>query len=137
MEHILRRRKWKEGRRSATLPALTSVEKKQHSAAHTLSFIQAHYVDVDDDAPHTTWDRLLKATRDPKVSIYAWVGSFTVHVLRHTESIAKKLGKNKRIKINKIIAKQITEDEKLIITTKSDIYISIYQRRGLSENRSH
>jgi hypothetical protein len=122
MEHILRRREWKEGRRSATLPALTAVEKKHHSTAHTLSFIQAHYVDVDNDAPHTTWDRILKA----KVSIYSWVDSFTVHVLRHTESIAKKLGKNKRIKINKIIAKQITEDEKLIITTINHTYTSAY-----------
>jgi hypothetical protein len=69
MEHILRRREWKEGRRSATLPVLTAVEKKQHSAAHTLNFIQAQYVDADDDAPHTTWDRILKATRDPKMSL--------------------------------------------------------------------
>ncbi len=66
MEHILRHREWKEGRRSASLPALTAVEKKHHSAAHTLNFIQEQYVDVDDDAPHTTWDRILKATRDPK-----------------------------------------------------------------------
>ena len=81
MEHILHHREWKEGRRSATLPALTAEEKKRHSAAHTLRFIQAQYVDVDDDAPHTTWDRILKATRDPKMSLYAWVDSFTVHVL--------------------------------------------------------
>ena len=130
MEHILRHREWKEGRRSATLPALTAEEKKHHSAAHTLRFIQTHYVDVDDDAPHTTWDRILKATRDPKMSLYAWVDSFTVHVLRHTESTAKKLGKTKRIKINKIIAKQITEDEKLIITTINQTYTSAFISAG-------
>ena len=79
MEHILRRREWKEGRRSSALPVLTAVE-KQHSAAHTLNFIQAQYVDADDDAPHTTWGRILKATRDPKMSLYAWVDSFTVEI---------------------------------------------------------
>ncbi len=56
------------------------------------------------------------------MSLYAWVDSFNVHVLRHTESTAKKLGNAKRIKINKIIAKQITEDEKLIITTINQTY---------------
>jgi hypothetical protein len=50
--------------------------------------------------------------------------------LRHTESTAKKLGKAKRIKINKIIAKQITEDEKLIITTINQKYTSAYINAG-------
>ena len=51
------------------------------------------------------------------MSIYNWVDSFTVRILRHTESTSKRLGKKKRIKVNKTIAKQITDDEKLIITT--------------------
>jgi hypothetical protein len=117
MEHILRRREWEEGRRSSSLPALTDEEKLPHSAAHTLTFILKQYLGADDDAPHTTWDRILKATREPRTSLYSWVDSFMVHMLRHSESTAKKIGRKKRIKINKIISKQITEDEKLIITT--------------------
>ncbi len=50
MEHILRRREWEEGKRSASLPALTDAEKSPYSAAHTLAFIQKQYVDADDDA---------------------------------------------------------------------------------------
>jgi hypothetical protein len=130
MEHILRRREWEEGRRSAALPALSDEEKLQHSAAHTLKFIQAQYVDADDDAPHTTWDKILKSTREPKTSLYTWVDSFTVHILRHSERTAKKLSKKKRIKINKIIAKQITEDEKLIITTINSTFTSAYINDG-------
>jgi hypothetical protein len=64
------------------------------------------------------------------MSLYAWVDSFTVHVLRHTESTTKKLGKIKRIKINKIIAKQITEDEKLVITTINQTYTSTFISAG-------
>ena len=116
-EHILRQREWSQGRRTAGAPALTTEQQKTHSAFHTLSFIEDNYVDIDDDAPHTTWDKILKATREPKMSIYNWVDSFTVLILRHTESTSKKLGKKKRIKVNKIISKQITDDEKLIITT--------------------
>ena len=130
MEHILRRREWEEGKRSSSLPALTDVEKAPYSAAHTLAFIQQQYVDADDDAPHTTWDRILKATREPKISLYAWVDSFTVHVLRHSESTAKPLTKRKKIKINKVISKQITEDEKLIITTINSTYTSDYINKG-------
>jgi hypothetical protein len=121
MEHILRRREWEESRQSAALPALSDEEKLQHSAAHTLKFIQAQYVDADDDALHTTWDRTLKSTREPKTSLYTWVDSV------HT---AKKLSKRKRIKINKIIAKQITEDEKLLITTINSTFTSAYINDG-------
>jgi hypothetical protein len=51
-------------------------------------------------------------------------------MLRHSESIAKKIGRKKRIKINKIISKQITEDEKLIITTLDQKYASAYINAG-------
>jgi hypothetical protein len=130
MEHILRRCEWEEGKRSASLPALTNAGKSPYSAAHTLAFIQKQYVDADDDALHTTWDRILKATRGPKISLYGWVDSFTVHILRHLKSTAKPLTKMKRITINKVISKQITEDEKLIITTINSTYTSDYINKG-------
>jgi hypothetical protein len=57
------------------------------------------------------------------------VDSFTVLILRHTESISKKL-KKKRIKVNKIIAKQITDDEKLIITTIDHRYTTAFINDG-------
>ena len=130
MEHILRQREWSQGRRAVGAPALTTEQKKSHSASHTLAFIEENYVDDDDDAPHTTWDKILKATREPKMSIYNWVDSFTVRILRHTESTSKKLGKKKRIKVNKIIAKQITDDEKLIITTIDPRYTTTFINDG-------
>jgi hypothetical protein len=61
MEHILRQREWSQGRRIGGAPALTVEQKKSHSAYHTLAFILENYVDDDDDAPHTTWDKILKA----------------------------------------------------------------------------
>jgi hypothetical protein len=38
----------------------------------------------------------LKATREPKTSLYGWVDSFTVHILRHSESTAKPLTKRNK-----------------------------------------
>jgi hypothetical protein len=131
MEHILRQREWSQGRRAGGAPALTQEQKNSHSAYHTLTFIEENYVDHDDDAPHTTWDKILKATREPKMDIYNWVDSFTVRILRHTESISKNLSRKKRIKVNKIIiAKQITDDEKLIITTVDPKYTTAFINAG-------
>ncbi len=44
---------------------LFNEQQMSHSASHTLAFIEENYVDDDDDAPHTTWDKILKATREP------------------------------------------------------------------------
>jgi hypothetical protein len=130
-KHILRQREWSQGRRIAGAPAFTLEQQKTHSAYHTLAFIEDNCVDDDDDAPHTTWDKTLKATREPKMSIYNWVDSFTMRILRHTESTSKRLGKKKRIKVNKIIAKkQITDDEKLIITTIDPRFTTAFINAG-------
>ena len=88
-EHILRQRDWSQGRRTAGAPALTPEQQKPHSAYHTLAFIEDNYVDDDDDAPHITWDKILKATREPKMSIYNWVDSFTVHPTPHRKHLQK------------------------------------------------
>ncbi len=45
MEHILRQREWSQGRRVAGATALTTKQKKSHSASHTLAFIEENYVD--------------------------------------------------------------------------------------------
>ncbi len=100
-EHILRQREWSQGRRITGAPALTQEQQKIHSAYHTLAFIEDNYVDDDDDAPHTTWDKILKATREPKMSIYNWVDSFTVRILQHTESTSKSLAKRSGLKSTK------------------------------------
>jgi hypothetical protein len=67
--------------------------------------------------------RFLRHTRELKMSIYNWVDSFTAPA-------SKKLGKKKRIEVNKIIAKQITDDEKLIITTIDPRYTTAFINAG-------
>jgi hypothetical protein len=76
---------------------------------HTLKFIELNYVEKDDDAAHYTWGEILTATRLPKVTLFSWVDSFTLLALRYAETVNDKKSKGRRTKINRVVAKQITE----------------------------
>jgi hypothetical protein len=64
-EHLINLRAHNSKTRSTGASALSREQLKQHSAAHTLKFIEDTYVEVDDDAPHYTWSDILTATRPP------------------------------------------------------------------------
>jgi hypothetical protein len=111
------------------LPDLQGEELKPHSAMHTIRFIEQEYVDEDDDASHYTWGDILTATRMPKISIFTWVDSFTLMTLRYGETI-ERISTGKQTKINKVIAKQITDDEKQTIATLQPLFTSIKIQDG-------
>ncbi len=58
--------------------------------------------------------------------------SFTLRTLRYSETV-KTLTGVRRTKINKIIAKQITDDEKLTISTLNSAYTAITIQEGAYE----
>ncbi len=78
----------------------------------------------DDDAPHYTWSDILTATRQSKMTLYAWVDSFTLLKLRYADTVTN-VSKVRNKKINKIVSKQITDEEKLMIATLNPVYSSI------------
>ncbi len=123
-EHILNLRAHHGKTRSTSATALTKEQLKPHSAAHTLAFIEREYVEVDDDAEHFTWNDIMTATRQPRMTIFAWVDSFTILKLRYGETVTT-IPSVRIIKINNIISKQITEDEKSIIATLHPNYSAI------------
>ena len=112
-----------------TLTVLTAEEQKPHSAEHTLRFLEAEYVEKDDDAPHYTWSNILTATRQPKIALYAWVDSFTLLTLRYGETV-KKITSTRQIKINKVVSRQITDDEKLVISTIKPAFSAVIMNSG-------
>ncbi len=129
-DHIVALREHYSKKRDEALPELTKDELKTHSAKHTLSFIEDNYVEKDDDAAHYTWSEILTATRLPKVTLFAWVDSFTLLVLRYAETVKDKISKGRIIKINRVVAKQITEDEKLIIATLNANFTAVKVHQG-------
>ena len=131
-DHILNLRAHHNGKRKAGAAAMTVAQLKPHSAAHTLQFIEDEYVEKDDDAAHYTWNDILNAVRTPKTTLFAWVDSFTLRALRYSETV-KTITGVRRTKINKLIAKQITDDEKLTISTLNSAYTAIVIQEGAYE----
>jgi hypothetical protein len=125
-DHIINLRAHHAKTRASTLPALSSEELKPHSAEHTLKFLLDEFVELDDDAPHQTWSNILTATRQPRVTLYAWVDSFTLLALE----TVKKITNIRQIKINRTVSKHITDDEKLIISTINPAYSAIVMNSG-------
>ena len=127
-DHIINLRAH-HARAQGSLTVLTAEEQKPHSAEHTLRFLEAEYVEKDDDAPHYTWSNILTATRQPKVSLYAWVDSFTLLTLRYGETV-KKISSTRQIKINRTVSRQITDDEKLVISTINPAFSAVVMNSG-------
>ena len=125
-DHIINLRAHHGKTRASTLPALSREELKPHSAEHTLQFLLDEYVELDDDAPHHTWSNIL--TRQPRMALYAWVDSFTLLALRYG---VKKITNIRQTKINRTVSKQITDDEKLVISTINPAYSAIVMNSGL------
>jgi hypothetical protein len=94
-----------------------------------LKFIEDTYVEVDDDAPHYTWSEILTATRTSKMTVYAWVDSFTILKLRYADTV-KKITTSRNTKINKVISRQITDDEKATIATLNTMYSALTLNAG-------
>ena len=128
-DHIIALRAHHAKKRDVGLPDLTDEELKPHSAQHTLRFIEEEYVEKDDDASHYTWGEILTATRLPKISLFTWVDSFTLLTLRYGETIDR-VSKGRQLKINKVIVKQITDDEKQIIATLNPAFTALKLQDG-------
>ena len=128
-DHIINLRAHHAKSRGGTLTSLTKEELKPHSAEHTLRFLEEEYVEKDDDAPHYTWSNILTATRQSRTSLYAWVDSFTLLALRYGETV-KKITSIRQVKINRTVSKQITDDEKLIISTINPAFSAVVMNSG-------
>ena len=129
-DHIIALRAHHSKKREEGLPPLNPDELKPHSAQHTLQFIEDEYVEKDDDASHYTWGDILTATRMPKTSVFAWVDSFTLLTLRYGETVDE-VSKIRQIKINRVVAKQITDDEKLTVATLQSAFTAVSIHNGL------
>ncbi len=74
--------------------------------------------------------RYTHSPRLPNTTIFAWVDSFTLLTLRYGET-CDKITKVRLTKINRVVAKQITDDEKLPIATLQASFTSINIQNGI------
>ena len=93
----------------------TSLNPKMYSALNTLAFIEANYVQENDNTMHIAWTAILLHTRDLMQPVYQWQASFDPLVRKYEQAKSKSLGKTEFRKLKCLIAKQITDDEKVIL----------------------
>ncbi len=106
------------------------MKRSNHTLHNILQFIEDEYVEKDDDASHYTCGDILTATRLPKTTIFAWVDSFTLLTLRYGET-CETITKVRLTKINRVVAKQITDDEKLTISTLQASFTAVNIHNGI------
>ena len=89
---------------------------KVYSALNTLSFIEANYVQDNDNTRHIAWTAILLHTRELMQPLYQWQASFDPLVRKYEQAKSKPLGKPEFRKLKCLIAKQTTDDEKVILS---------------------
>ena len=102
-QHLVRQRVYKKAKGSPT--------------ALTLEFIEQHYVKENENSVHILWTQILLHTREPMTNIYNWTVSFELPVRRITQCQRTALKKDQSLRIRTLMAKQMTDSEKLTITT--------------------
>ena len=88
---------------------------KEYSALDTLSFIEANYVQDNDNSVHIAWTAILLHTREVLLPLYQWQTSFDPLTRKYEQAKGKTLSKSEFRKLKCLIAKQITDEEKVIL----------------------
>jgi hypothetical protein len=89
---------------------------KPYSAMDTLKFIEASYVQTNENSVHIAWTMILLHTRELQQPLYQWQASFDPLTRKYEQSKGTVLSNPEMRKIKILIAKQITDDEKVVLT---------------------
>jgi len=88
---------------------------KEYSALDTLAFIEANYVQNNENSVHIAWTAILLHTREVLLPLYQWQTSFDPLTRKYEQAKGKTLSKSEFRKVKCLIAKQITDEEKIIL----------------------
>ncbi len=93
----------------------TAASAKEYSALDTLSFIESNYVQNNENSVHIAWTAILLHTRDVLLPLYQWQTSFDPLTRKFEQAKGKTLNRSEFRKLKCLIAKQITDEEKIIL----------------------
>jgi hypothetical protein len=94
----------------------TAVSAKEYSALDTLPFIESNYVQDNENSVHIAWTAILLHTREVLLPLYQWQTSFDPLTRKYEQAKGKTLNRSEFRKLKCLIAKQITDEEKIILT---------------------
>ena len=95
----------------------------RYSLKNTLDFIRDKFVKTNANTAHIAWTKMLLHTRDIGQGIYQWQASFDPLVRRFEQARTKKLKRSHLTSLKQLVAKQITDNEKIILSGISPKYI--------------
>ena len=83
----------------------TAQAAKEYSALDTISFIEANYVQNNENSVHIAWTAILLHTREVLLPLYQWQTSFDPLTRKYEQAKGKSLSKTEFRKIKCLIAK--------------------------------
>ena len=86
-----------------------------YTALHTLDFIKAKFVRANENTTHIAWTVILLHTRTIGQPIYQWQASFDPLLRKYEQARGKKMKDKSMLKVKVLMAKQFTDDEKIIL----------------------
>ena len=86
-----------------------------YTALHTLDFIKTKFVRANENTTHIAWTVILLHTRAIGQPIYQWQASFDPLLRKYEQARGKKMKDKSMLKVKVLMAKQFTDDEKIIL----------------------
>ena len=86
-----------------------------YTAHHTLEFIKSKFVRANENTTHIAWTVILLHTRVIGQPIYQWQASFDPLIRKYEQARGKKMKAKSMLKVKVLMAKQFTDDEKIIL----------------------
>ena len=112
----------KEHRNQFMITARETGNTVPYTAKNTLDFIRDKFVKTNANTAHIAWTKMLLHTRDINQGIYQWQASFDPLVRRFEQARSKKLKRSHLTSLKQLVAKQITDNEKIILSGISPKY---------------
>jgi hypothetical protein len=105
----------KEHRNQYMIRARETRNLAPYNAKNTLDFIQDKFVKDNDNATHIAWTKILLHTRLIGQAIYQWQASFDPLIRKFEQARSKKMRRRHLTDVKQLWAKQLTDNEKIIL----------------------
>ena len=112
----------KEHRNQYMIRARENGNLAPYTAKNTLDFIQSKFVKNNANTAHIAWTKILLHTREIGQAIYQWQASFDPLIRKFEQARSEKMLKKHLTNVKQLMAKQITDNEKIILSGVSVKY---------------
>ena len=106
----------KEHRNQYMIRARENGNLAPYTAKNTLDFIQSKFVKNNANTAHIAWTKTLLHTREIGQAIYQWQASFDPLIRKFEQARGKKMRKKHLVSVKQLWAKQVTDNEKIVLS---------------------